>query len=129
MSGATDGGPAMLTIARIYVWLMALTLGVLGVLALAAPEMLMPQLGLSPAAVKGTAEIRGLYGGGFCAWAAILIAGTRARPWSGGLLIAMAVTMGGIAAARIVSLIVDGEVAFNVQALVSEGLLALACWT
>lgn len=118
----------MLTIARVYVWVMALILGALGLVALAAPDIVMPQLGLSPLAVKGTAEIRGLYGGAFCAWCAILIAGTRPRAWAGGLLVAMTVTMGGIAAARIASLIADGEVPFNAPALISEGLLALACW-
>jgi hypothetical protein len=46
----------------------------------------------------------------------------------GGFLLAVGTTLGAIAAARIVSLAIDHEFAFNIPAMASEALIALACW-
>lgn len=118
----------MLTAARVYVIFMAIVFGLGGATALISPEMFMAQLELLPKSIKGTAEVRGLYGGGFLSWAVILIAALRCKSVSAGLLLAMILTMGLIVIARGVSVVVDHETAFNVPAIIGEALLVLACW-
>jgi hypothetical protein len=119
----------MIAVVRIYVGFMALALGALGALALVAPDTLMAQLDLLPKSLKGVAEIRALYGGAFLSWGVmLLIAALPGRALGQGFRVAMALTLGGIAAARVVSLAIEHQLAFNVQALVSEGLIAAGCW-
>jgi hypothetical protein len=119
----------MVLIARIYLGLIIATFAAMGLLALAAPAQLMAQLDLLPKSPKGLAEIRALYGGAFLSWAVIMLAAWRSRTLGQGLWMAMALTMGAIAAARVVSLAIERQTAFNVPALIGEGLIALACWT
>lgn len=118
----------MLVTARVYVILMAVVFGFGGLGALISPEMFMGQLELLPKSIKGTAEVRGLYGGGFLSWAVILISALRYKSVSAGLFLAMVISMGLIVVARIVSVVVDQEIAFNGPAIVGEALLVLACW-
>jgi hypothetical protein len=118
----------MLTIARAYLIIMAIALMLIGLAALAAPEAVSRELALLPQAGKGLAELRGLYGGLFIAWGVIMLWSIRATDIASGLLIAMIIMMGTIAAARLVSLVLDREPAFNVPALVFEGLIAVASW-
>jgi hypothetical protein len=118
----------MIWIARIYAALMMLLFAGLGAFALAQPDALAVKLALMPKTIAGTAELRGLYGGAFLSWAALGLAAWRFRSLRTGILAALGVSLGGIAIARLVSLAVDHEAAFNVPALITEGLFAVACW-
>jgi hypothetical protein len=119
-------GEIMLTLARAYLVSMAIVFGAIGIAALSAPDIVAGKLELLPQSIKGTAEIRGLYGGGFISWCLIILGALRYR--SKGMLIAMALTMGAIALARVVSVFADHDVAFNAPGLISEVLIAIACW-
>lgn len=116
-------------IARAYLYMMVAVQAVVGITALFRPEIVAAQFDLLPQTIKGIAEVRGLYGGGIFSWGLVTLAALRCRYLSPGLLIAMAVTMGSIAAARMASLIVDHETALSIPAGIVEALTALACWT
>ena len=118
----------MLVLARVVLVLATVLFAVVGLAGLVSPENLMGQLGLQALSVQGTAEVRGLYGGLFLSWSAILIAAWRSPALRGGLLLALAATLGLIALARVVSMAVDGDFAFNLPALAGEAVIALACW-
>jgi hypothetical protein len=118
----------MIWFARIYFGVMLALLASIGVLGLVSPHELAARFDLLPKSAKGLAELRGLYGGAFVSWALLGIAAWRCRTLRPGLLIGLAVTLGLLAAARLVSLFVDGEPEFNVPALVTEALFALAAW-
>jgi hypothetical protein len=119
----------MIRAARGYLYLMCILFVGLGLTALFAPHMIFAQFDLLANSAKGVAEIRSLYGGAFLSWGLLTIVALRGGPLSQGLLIAMVVIMGGIAAARLVSLMVDQAFAFNIPAEVVEILALLAYWT
>lgn len=101
---------------------------VVGFACLIVPNAVMEQAHLAPQSGAGTAEIRGLIGGTFLAWGLMIFGAWLFKPMAKGLLAALGLTMALIAAARIVSLAVDQEVAFSIPPLVTEVLIALACW-
>mgnify|MGYP003576806372 CR=1 FL=1 len=115
-------------IARAYLYFMAAVLAGIGFTGLFAPEIIGHQLGLAPESLKGTAEIRGLYGGGVLSWCVITLAGLRCKALFPGLLGGLGILMGGIAAGRVVSLIIDHEIELNIPAGTMEALIALSCW-
>jgi hypothetical protein len=118
----------MVIVARIYLFLILVLFGLLGLASLAVPDAVAARMHLAPQAMAGTAEIRGLYGGAFLAWSLMIIGAWRYKPLAKGLLAAVGLSMGLIAAARMVSLAIDHEAAFNIPAAASEALIALACW-
>ena len=97
-------------------------------IGLFAPQIISGQVFLSPATIAGTAELRGLYGGGFIGFGLVLLCGLRCKSLAPGLFLAMAIIMGGIVVGRIVSLAIEHEFAFTIPAIIGEVLLALACW-
>jgi hypothetical protein len=116
-------------IARGFLYLMTAVFFAVGLTALSAPDVIAHKFALLPQSVKGTAEIRGLYGGGIVGWGVVTLGALRRKSYSGGLLLAMALIMGGIAAGRIVAILIDHELALSLPAGVAEGLTAWACWT
>jgi hypothetical protein len=127
-SAENDPQITMLMAARIFLVFTAAILAVVGIAGLVMPDVVMQQLALAPRAAAGTAEIRALYGGGFTAWAALILVGMRNSPATRGLLLAIAVSMGAISLARLVSLAADYEPSFNIPACIFEALVALAAW-
>lgn len=118
----------MIKVARGYLYFMVAFQAAVGITALFAPEIIAAKFDLLPQSIKGTAEIRGLYGGGVLSWSLITLGALRCKPLSPGLLIALMTLMGSIAAGRVVSLIVDHETALNIPAGIAEALMALASW-
>lgn len=118
----------MVMLARAYLGLTLLLLAGVGFAGLLVPDTLVAQFDLLPQSAKGSAEVRGLYGGAFLSWGLIIVGAWRYKHLRNGLLVALALTMGTIAAARLVSLAVDQQPAFNIPAIVSELLIVLACW-
>jgi hypothetical protein len=113
--------------ARGWLYLIAAVQLAVGLAALFAPQMVAARFDLLPQTLKGAAEIRGLYGGGFTASGLLTLLALRDTPLARGLLVAVGSVMGGIAAARLVSLCVEHEIAFTLPAAVAEALTALAC--
>jgi hypothetical protein len=116
-------------VARIWLYFIALIFGVVGVTSLLSPETTGSQLQIQAVSLAGTSELRGLYGGGFVGFALIILVGLRRKAYSPGLLMAMAIIMGGIVVGRVVSLAVDHELKTTLGTGVLELLVALACWS
>lgn len=100
-----------------------------GIAAFGLPHLITEIFHLAPVTILGTAEIRCLYGGGFFSFGVITLIGLRSGSLGPGLLMAMAIFMWSVAAARAISIPIDHEVAFTVPALVAEIILGLAYWT
>jgi len=118
----------MVKVARAWLYFMVVFQAGVGITALFAPEIIGAQFDLLPQSIKGTAEIRGLYGGGVLSWSVITLCALRCKSLSPGLLAGLGILMGGIAAGRVISMFVDHEFSLNVQAGTAEALNALACW-
>ena len=101
---------------------------VYGATGLLAPQVISGQVFLSPVTIAGTAELRGLYGGGFIGFGFVILCGLRCKSLAPGLLMAMAIIMSCVVVGRVVSLAIDNEFAFTLPAIVGEVLLVLACW-
>jgi hypothetical protein len=119
----------MIWIVRVFFGLMLALFAAVGLTGLIAPDKLMASLHLAATAGAGRAELRGLYGGALISWALIGIAAWRCPKLRPGLLVGLAITLGALTVARLVSIAVDGEIAFNAPALIMEALFALAAWT
>jgi len=118
----------MTTVARLFLYFQVMTLLLFGLTGLFALDLISGQLGLAALAINGSSELRGLLGGGFIAFALIILFGLRSPQRGTGFLISMILLMAGIVLGRIVSLALDG---FDPKALgagVIELLIALACW-
>lgn len=118
----------MTTVAKVFLYFQVVALLLFGLVGLFALELIAGQLGLSTLAINGSSELRGLLGGGFIAYALIILFALRSPRLGPGLLISMILLMAGIVVGRIVSLALDG---FDPKALgagVIELLIALACW-
>jgi hypothetical protein len=114
-------------VARIWLYFIALIFGIVGFTSLFSPETTGSQLQIQALSLAGTSELRGLYGGGFVGFALILIAGLRRKDYSQGLLMSMAIIMGGIVVGRVVSIALDHELKATLGAGAPELLVALAC--
>lgn len=118
----------MVKIARVYLGLQVLLFSAVGIFALTAPQSLLAQFDLVPQSAQGTAEARSLYGGAFLAWALIIVGAWRYKSLRRGLLASLALSIGLIATARILSLAIDHVPDFNVPAMIFEWLIVVACW-
>jgi len=80
----------------------------MGLVALAAPAQVLAPFGVSVTTVDGRNEVRAVYGGFGVAVAALLIV-ARSRPvLRGGVLVAVATALAGMAAGRVFAALVDG---------------------
>ena len=118
----------MIKLARGLLYFFSAFFVVYGATALFRPDIIAGALYLSPGTIAGTSEIRGLYGGGFAAFGVVLFNGLRNRQIGPGLLMSMAIIMGGVVVGRIVSLAIDHETAFTVPAAIAELLVAGCAW-
>jgi hypothetical protein len=118
----------MRLIAKAYLVFMALSFAVVGTAALADPQAVASRLDLLPQSVKGAAEVRCLYGGGFISWSLIIIGALRYRSVAQGMLMAMGLTMGSIATVRLASGVLDHGRGFDPVAILFEALIPVACW-
>lgn len=118
----------MIKLARGLLYFFSAFFVVYGATALFRPDIIAGALYLSPVTIAGTSEIRGLYGGGFAAFGVVLFNGLRNKSIGPGLLMSMAIIMGGVVIGRIVSLAIDHETAFTLPALIAEVVVAWACW-
>lgn len=107
--------------------------GAFGVWALLAPASLANLIHMTPETPGALTEIRAFYGGLEIGLAAVMIRAAFHRPWRPGALLVLVAVAGGIAAGRIVGLIIDQSVSGTMLgALVWEvagavlGLLAYA---
>jgi len=118
----------MTMLAKVFLCFLVLVFAGIGLTALADPAAIAGKFDLALQSTKASAEVRGLYGGGFVAWALIIIAALRFKTLAPGLLTAMGISMGAIAIARIVSIATDYAPDFNLPAFAVEALAAGACW-
>jgi hypothetical protein len=118
----------MIWVVRVVFALLLVLFAAVGLAGLIMPEKLMASLHLAATKPAGVAELRGLYGGALTSWALAGIAAWRWPRLRPGLLVGLAISLGAIALARVVSIAVDGEVAFNLPALIGEGVFALCAW-
>jgi Domain of unknown function (DUF4345) len=118
----------MIQISRIFLFCFGILVMIGGFSAFWSPDMITAAFHLEPSSIVGTAEIRGLYGGGFFSFGLTTIIGLRSRTLGPGLLTAMAIFMWSVAIARAGSLVIDHEVAFTLPALIAEIILGLAFW-
>jgi hypothetical protein len=118
----------MIWIARIYFALILAMVAAVGLYGLIQPNGLIATFDLLPKTTRATAEMRGLYGGAMISWALAGLAAWRFKSLRPGLLVGLGLTLGLIAVVRAVSIAVDHQAAFNLPALASEALFALACW-
>lgn len=118
----------MNTALRAIAYFFAAAFTALGLMSLVSPSAMAAKMQLVPASNIGFAEIRGLYGGGFIGFGLILLGGLHWKPYARGLLMAMALSMGSIGTARIVTLPLDAAWGFAIGGAVAEYLLAFACW-
>lgn len=98
------------------------------VIAVVAPGVWQAQFDIAPATAKAASELRALYGGIFLGWAAMVVMGLRPGTARQGALLGLAVTLGAIAALRLVCLALDGAPDFNIPAMLAEALIAGAAW-
>ena len=115
-------------VARGFLYFFGAFFLVYGATALFAPDIIAGKLYLSPVTIAGTSEIRGLYGGGFAGFGVVILTGLRSKTLGAGLLMSMAIVMGGVVVGRVVSLAIDHETAFTVPAAIAELLVAVSCW-
>ncbi|MET0661469.1 MAG: DUF4345 family protein [Steroidobacteraceae bacterium] len=118
----------MLKASRALLYVAAVLLVLLGLAALKHPPFVTENMFLAPTQIAGTAEIRGLYGGGFISFGVTTLLGLRCRRLAPGLFIAMATFMWCVAAARVISVAIDHEIAFTVPSLIAEAVLGAAYW-
>jgi len=80
----------------------------MGLIALAAPAQVLAPFGVSVTTIDGRNEVRAVYGGFGVAVAMLLIV-ARSRPvLRGGVLVAVATALAGMAAGRVLAALVDG---------------------
>jgi len=116
------------TIRRYVLYFFIAFFAVFGITGLFAPAFIAGKLDLAPVALAGAAELRGFYGGGFLGFSLVILAGLRCQQAGSGLLLAMAIIMGSIAAGRLFSMALDHEFAFNIPAGIAELLVSATCY-
>jgi hypothetical protein len=87
----------------------ALFFGVIGVAAMKRPHNLLRAFGIETKEVDARNEVRGIYGGFPLAVAGLLLFSLTRPDLSNGILVALATCSVAMAAGRIVSAIIDGE--------------------
>ncbi|MET0987742.1 MAG: DUF4345 family protein [Steroidobacteraceae bacterium] len=118
----------MLKASRAFLYVVGVLILLGGLAAFIHPPLVTEKLFLAPTQIAGTAEIRGLYGGGFISFGVTTLLGLRCSRLAPGLFIAMAIFMWCVAAARVISVMLDHEVAFTVPSLIAEIILGAAYW-
>lgn len=83
----------------------------MGVLALARPGAVLAQFGVPALPPAGRNEVRAVYGGFGLAVAAVLLASLAAPALRAGVCLTVAVALGGMAAGRLVSAVMDRQLA------------------
>jgi hypothetical protein len=79
----------------------------MGLVALAAPARVLAPFGVNVTTVDGRNEVRAVYGG-FGVTVSALLIGARTRPaLRGGVLVAVATALAGMAAGRVIGAVVD----------------------
>jgi hypothetical protein len=99
----------MLTIA---VWIVIVFFVGIGLMALASPESITRTFGITTLTDAGRNEVRAVYGGFGLAVAALLVVALNDPTLRAGVLLAIAASVGGMAAGRLVAAAVERPAAF-----------------
>jgi hypothetical protein len=107
----------------------ALFYAMIGLAALLRPERLLEGFGILVGTPDSRNEIRAVYGGFPLAVAGLLVFCLTGTPFANGILLALALASGGIAAGRLVSAGIDRQLGlfpaiFTVLELIAAGLIA-----
>lgn len=104
--------------------LIALLFLALGISVLIGPDTSPITSGLAAKTEQGAAELRCFFASGFLSWSVMLAVGLLRPALRSGMFTAVGIAMVVIAACRVPSIMLDGAVDFNMQAIVAEVLFA-----
>lgn len=107
------------------IWVVAVFFAGMGLIALLDPHWIPALYDIDVRSMGGRNEVRAVYGGFGLAMAGALVAATRVPAWRSGVLLCLALALGGMAAGRLVSFLVDQQVG-AVTTLTAAGELLLA---